>query len=67
MPIVSGSPTQTMIDTLEVFQQSEPEAILILFLDEAGRLNYRSNIDSVALRIGMCEAANAAFKNSITG
>lgn len=66
MALISGSTTETMVSALEAFQEAEPEAILIIYLDENGALNYRSNIESDALRIGMCESLSAALKAAIT-
>ena len=55
------SPSQVLIGTLEDFGQSEPTHILVIYINENGFLTYRSNIDSVTLRVGMCETAKSFF------
>lgn len=55
------SPSQILIETLEDFSRSEPTHLLILYINEQGDLVYRSNIDSVTIRIGLCETAKSFF------
>lgn len=59
------TPTEVLIQTIEDFSRSEPTHLLILYLNEAGDLVYRSNIDSVIIRIGLCETAKSFFISDI--
>lgn len=55
------SATEVLVAALESFGESEPEAVMVLFTNEAGELRWRSNIDSVCMRLGMLRYADAAM------
>ena len=62
------SPTELLVEVMESFSDAEPSSMLIIYTDEKGMLQYRSNIDSTSMKIGMLEFAkqiilDRAFKD----
>lgn len=51
----NSSPSQVLIETLEKFQESEPTKILIIFVNEAGKINWNSNLNRVHDTLGLLE------------
>lgn len=60
--------TELLIETMELFSESEPSAVIVIFVAEDGFMKYKSNIDSTCMKIGMLEFAKecvvrTAFEN----
>ena len=60
-----NSATHVLIRTMEEFGQSEPTAVLVIFVCEDGSVKYSSNIDGAMMKLGMLEFAKALVLNRV--
>jgi hypothetical protein len=49
--------TELLIEAMESFGESEPSAVIVVYVSDDGFMKYKSNINSTCMKIGMLEFA----------
>ncbi len=57
--------TEVLVEAMESFGESEPEVVLVLYTNAEGNLVWKTNTDSIAMKLGMMMYAEACMLNRI--